>query len=200
MADYGSNSGETPLHVVCISGQSQIIQLLFSYVSDLDATDNEGQTPTHYAAEILCLNLLCNQGADICTEDKYERTAIHLAATRNYCDVIQFLLERGMELDGLDFEGRNSAHYAAACGNLECLKLLVDNAVDILSDDNKGDQPVHDAAKNNHLPCLKYLLKKGAKLVAANNHQRGLLHKINMTLGQTNAKNGQKLSDCNFRH
>ena len=111
-------------------------------------------------------------------EDKHGRTAVHLAATRNHCDVIQFLLEHGIELDSMDVEGKTPAHYAAACGNVECLKLLVDNAIDIVSGDHTEDQPIHDAAKNNQIACLKLLLKKGAKLHATDNHNRGLLHKV----------------------
>ena len=37
--DSNSNSGETPLHVACISGQAKIIQLLISHVSNIDAMD-----------------------------------------------------------------------------------------------------------------------------------------------------------------
>ena len=55
-ADPDSNSGETPLHVACISGQAKIIQLLISHVSNIDAMD-KGQTMLPANGETGCLNI-----------------------------------------------------------------------------------------------------------------------------------------------
>ncbi len=71
------------------------------------------------------------QGCDICLEDSEGRTCVHLAALHDHPQIIQCLLDRGMELDMADREGRTPAHYAAHHGNLESLRLLVKNAVDI---------------------------------------------------------------------
>ncbi len=56
---------------------------------------------------------------------------MHLAAMRGYQDVIQCLMERGMELDTVDNNRKTPAHYAAKYGNLDCLKCLVKSAVDM---------------------------------------------------------------------
>lgn len=71
------------------------------------------------------------KGCDICLEDKFGRTGVHLAALKDHPKVIQCLLDRGMELDTADHEGKNPAHYSAQHGNLASLKVLVKNAVDI---------------------------------------------------------------------
>ena len=71
------------------------------------------------------------KGCDICLEDNFGRTGVHLAALKDHPAVIQCLLDRGMELDTADQVGKNPAHYSAQHGNLASLKVLVKNAVDI---------------------------------------------------------------------
>ncbi len=50
---------------------------------------------------------------------------------RDHPDIIQCLVERGMELDTEDLNGKTPAHYAAKYGSLACLKSLVGSKVDI---------------------------------------------------------------------
>ena len=71
------------------------------------------------------------QGCDICLEDNQGRSGVHLAAMWDHPDIIQCLMERGMELDSTDNHGKTPAHYAAKYGSLACLKCLVKSAVDM---------------------------------------------------------------------
>lgn len=50
---------------------------------------------------------------------------------RGHREVIQCLMERGVELDTTDHRGKTPAHYAAKHGSRECLKALMKSAVDI---------------------------------------------------------------------
>lgn len=153
--DICSSSGQTPLHEACISGRYEILQEMLSEVADLDMVDNNGLSAAHYCAlngEVTCLSLLCNQvidfsfvsitlefplcyvilqGCDICLEDNQGQTGVHLAAMRNHPEIIQCLMERGMELDTADHKGKTPAHYAAKYGNVACLQCLAKSAVDM---------------------------------------------------------------------
>lgn len=64
-------------------------------------------------------------------EDREGRSGVHLAAMRGHQEVIQCLMERGMELDTVDHKGKTPAHYAAKYGSVECLKCLMKSAVDM---------------------------------------------------------------------
>lgn len=75
--------------------------------------------------------LLSYTGSDICLEDNFNRTGVHLAAIKNHSSIIQCLMERGAELESTDREGKTPAHYAAQYGSLDCLNLLLKSAVDI---------------------------------------------------------------------
>ena len=70
-------------------------------------------------------------GSDICLEDNFNRTGVHLAAIKNHPSIIQCLMERGAEIESIDCEGKTPAHYAAQYGSLDCLSLLLKSAVDI---------------------------------------------------------------------
>ena len=54
-----------------------------------------------------------------------------MAALQDHPEIIQCLLDRGMELDTADREGKTPAHNAARHGKLASLKVLLKNAVDI---------------------------------------------------------------------
>ena len=46
----GALTGTTPLHAAEQGGYKDLVQLLLANKSDVNAKDNEGRTPSHYAA------------------------------------------------------------------------------------------------------------------------------------------------------
>ena len=74
---------ETPLHWAVLSGNQEIVQTLLNFYAEVNAQNNEGKTPLHYACSVgntqLC-NLLCASSEIIIDiPDKDGNTPLHLA-------------------------------------------------------------------------------------------------------------------------
>jgi ankyrin repeat protein len=52
IVDLQDNSGITPLHAACSSGQNQMTKLLLKYNANPNAKDKSGDTALHHAAQI----------------------------------------------------------------------------------------------------------------------------------------------------
>ncbi len=50
---------------------------------------------------------------------------IHWAADRGNTEILQFLLNSGVDINLVDRDGQTALHYASSCGHLECVKLLI---------------------------------------------------------------------------
>ena len=51
MTRHDNDSGKTPLHVPCESGELEIVKFLLDNYIDVNVTDDSGQTPLHLACE-----------------------------------------------------------------------------------------------------------------------------------------------------
>ena len=79
------------IHLAVQKRRSQIVEILLRNEALIDAVDNEGNTPTHYASDIPTLRVLIHYGADLTLKNKYKETAQMTAKRENRNCVYQFL-------------------------------------------------------------------------------------------------------------
>ena len=84
---------------------------------------------------------------------------IHIAASNGYLDIIQFLIEYGIDPDFQDFKDMTPMCYAAQNGHLDVVQYLSDKEVAMA--DFYGLTPLYYAAQNGHLDVVQYLHEKG---------------------------------------
>lgn len=58
-------------------------------------------------------------------DPKLNRTALQLASTYNFIDIIEYLVEKGCNIDKLNSESKTALHYAAQYGNWDAVALLM---------------------------------------------------------------------------
>jgi len=148
--------------------------------SQMEAQDNEGQTPLHRAAlhgQKAVVRLLLDHGAQIDSPNKEEETPLHKAIRSREEAVVQLLVARGARIDAPNKEGKTRLHKAALDGEEEMLQLLLHYGAKIDAPTNEGDTPLHRAAFGEQGAVIRLLLDRGAKIDAPNKHGETPLHR-----------------------
>uniref|UniRef100_A0A8D8VL39 Transient receptor potential cation channel subfamily A member 1 n=3 Tax=Cacopsylla melanoneura TaxID=428564 RepID=A0A8D8VL39_9HEMI len=103
----------TPVHLACSQGALEIVRLMFNL--------QPGE-------KLICLN----------STDAQKMTPMHCAAMFDRCDVIQYLIDEGADLNVLDKEKRSPLLLAASRGGWKTVLTLVRNKANInLTDMNR---------------------------------------------------------------
>ncbi|KAL7765148.1 hypothetical protein ACKLNR_003064 [Fusarium oxysporum f. sp. zingiberi] len=140
-ADARNRSGQTCLHSFAhgkafIRSTSDLIQLVTSHGTDLNANDNDGNTPLH---------LMIKYGS--------------VEALLTFAD------QSGLDLNARNFLGKTPLHAAASLRSpgTEEVAILIRKGADINSLDNKGRTPLDDAMEIGHKKIIQVLIENGGK-------------------------------------
>ncbi|OBS16221.1 hypothetical protein FPOA_13027 [Fusarium poae] len=134
---------------------------------DVDAKDNNGQTPLSWAAENgheAVVKMLLDTGkVDVDAKDKGGQTPLWWAATNGHEAVVKMLVDMGkVDVDAEDYIGRTPLSLAATNGHEAVVKMLVDmGKVDVDAEDYIGRTPLSLAARNGHEAVVKMLVDMG---------------------------------------
>ena len=95
--ESGANFTKTALHYATIHKSKEIVEVLISHGLDINAKDNAGETPLHYAAveSLDMVELLISRGADINAITHHIETALVLAKCSRKNDIVKFLISHG---------------------------------------------------------------------------------------------------------
>ncbi|KAG5815701.1 hypothetical protein H9Q74_003363 [Fusarium xylarioides] len=133
----------------------------------INAQDQYGNTPLHYAAKnygnlgqehTAIFRYLCDRGADSSTLNKDGETALHRLCS---CDgelpidtaAIEILLDHGAKVTDTDSRGNTPLHLAVKnLDNLDAIVFLLDYGADISVKNLKGNTPLHEAANGMFRP------------------------------------------------
>ena len=103
-------------------GSVRCIEILHENGAEIDARDQNGQTPFHQAVaagQTDCAKLFISFGAKLSAQDKRLRCCVHLAVEHGREETLIMLLsESGSDLVNIpDHKQRTSLHYAARADN-----------------------------------------------------------------------------------
>jgi hypothetical protein len=131
---------ETDLHLNCSVEELEEdsmnkIKVLLDAGADVNAIDDEGNTPLHNAcfeSHLEIVRLLLESGANVNAKNYeqpfwYGHTPLHYAAgSKNNVEIIGLLLNSGADINAKDYEGDTPLHIACHQGKLENVRLLLD--------------------------------------------------------------------------
>jgi uncharacterized protein len=148
------------------------VQLLISPGADVNAVNDDAQTPLHIAVKCgaaLSVRLLPDAGASVNAAAVDDEQPLHYAAINHEHELCTLLLERGADLHALS-TGESVLRYAVrACeyaeskwceSALQCVQLLVAAGADVQEYSAEWGTLLHSSATSNCAAVTQYLLEQ----------------------------------------
>ncbi len=160
--------GVTPLHAAARRGDGAIVALMLQ-ATGTDVKDSSGNRPVSYAAyygKLRAFHLLWDDEVVEAT-NAGGQSLLHHAAHGGDLEIIESLLQRGLEVNRADDSGRTPLHYAIMKTHLRAVRLLLDHGAAISGADQEGSTPVHLAAEKDDPQLLRLVLDRVPRLDVA---------------------------------
>ncbi|XP_050026733.1 ankyrin repeat, SAM and basic leucine zipper domain-containing protein 1-like [Dermacentor andersoni] len=151
------------------SGCAEMVQLLIDHGADVNAAKGFatplmavcGSQKGTEAALVTCAEVLLKHGADPDLADRDGVTPLMLAAREGYCQLIELLLDRGVDAKRLDSQGWTSLSWAAFAGQGRAARfLLMKVPFDMISLVTLDGQMPSDLALSQGYHKLSQILSK----------------------------------------
>jgi len=108
-------SKETPMHMACQWGLSDVVELLLEKGANPRCRDHDGATPIFFAAggnHAQIVKRLLGLGINV-NDIEHDKTIVHLAAKYGAIDVLRMLLDMKADPNIHDVDNSTPLHYAA---------------------------------------------------------------------------------------
>ncbi|XP_063231947.1 uncharacterized protein LOC134536217 [Bacillus rossius redtenbacheri] len=183
------------LHVAAQYGRKGVLELLLSKGANIMSKDKNERTALHFASKnghlniVQCLldymkkkefirdsykfrNLLID---GLNAQEKEGKTPLFIAAEFNHLEVIQYLAEKGADVNICSRDGYSPLYVALLKGNMEIVHFLKDKAL-VDTGTSNGWTLMHTAATNGHLNVIEHLKTIDADVNACNKYGQTPLH------------------------
>ena len=160
------------LFTSCKSGNLEDFNRAIYNGANIEAQDNDGNTPLHHASynrHLEVVKILIELGANIEAQNKDGDTPLHYASYNRHPKVVKMLIELGANIEAQDNDGNTPLHNASGEEHLEVVKMLIELGANIEAIDIFGHTPLHHASYNRHLEVVKMLIELGANIEAQDN-------------------------------
>jgi ankyrin repeat protein len=171
----------TPLYYASLGGFYDLARhLVGKHPEQVNARSGQMVTPLVAALRgrhFQVAELLRQHGADVDVRDWFQRDSVLSEACRHgvrCLDIAQWLLNRGADVNSLDYRDRALLLNAADEGQLQVLEMLIEHNADIHIRTDGGVSPLHVAIGN--IDIMQVLLGHGANANARDNHNSTPLH------------------------
>eukprot|EP00884_Botryococcus_braunii_P018115 jgi/Botrbrau1/4988/Bobra.0396s0014.1 len=174
--------GWTPLHAAAVAGNVVLIkELLSTYNCNLLEPSASSWMPLHYAAalnKVPAMEELIRLGCPAAVRDEQLKlTPLHVAACEGHMDAVNYLLEKGQDIDTLSGERCTPLYCAAEWHQTEMVRHLSVLGCNPIPGDARCCTPVHVAALQGWSDLLAVLINElGQKVDSVDDKDLTPLH------------------------
>ncbi|XP_059614992.1 85/88 kDa calcium-independent phospholipase A2 isoform X2 [Phlebotomus argentipes] len=176
--NHCNSDGYTPLHLACLADKPECVKALLLAGADVNisarnisAIYNKKTENASSVAEFLQTN-----PNKLVTQDmKHGGTPLHWSSSR---EVIEALIERGTDVNALNFDGRTALHIMVARNRLDCCVALLAHEADIDLRDKDGNTPLHVAVEKKLVPIVQCLVVFGCDINMKNKEGKTPRHMV----------------------
>ena len=181
-----SRPGAVPLYYAALCGFLDLTErLLDARPQDVNAWGGYYCTPLLAALSKEHPNialLLLERGSDVKPRNRQLQTALYMASSRGYAEVVRSLIDRQAELNAEcddkddDVVKWTPLSVALKEGRLEISRILLEHGADSNYQDNFGRSPLHIASRHPSDDLVRLLLDHGVNPNASDHRGRTALH------------------------
>lgn len=130
--DPGLKFKGSALHVACLNGKVEVLQLLLEAGADPNIKDGFGRTPLYLAQNLESISALINHGADINWRwTPHSPVWQYFTGDRGRPNFAAFLMENGAEFEPTAYRITDVLHSAVIKGYSRAVKRLVESGVSV---------------------------------------------------------------------
>uniref|UniRef100_A0A8C6X2Y2 Ankyrin repeat family A member 2 n=3 Tax=Elapinae TaxID=42168 RepID=A0A8C6X2Y2_NAJNA len=144
----GNEVSTTPLlvnslsvHQLAAQGEMLYLATRIEQENVINHMDEEGFTPLMWAAahgQIAVVEFLLQNGADPQILGKGRESALSLACSKGYTDIVKMLLDCGVDVNEYDWNGGTPLLYAVHGNHVKCVKILLEHGADPTVETDSG--------------------------------------------------------------
>nr|NQU90521.1 ankyrin repeat domain-containing protein [Bacteroidota bacterium] len=90
-----------------------------------------------------------------------ENSCIHFAARAGKIDMVEYLIEKGANINAVNIASETPLHFATAFGHKDVMETLIRNGAFVNIPNRDGNTPLHYAVNFSTLEIVQYLLDNG---------------------------------------
>ena len=156
-------AGNTPLHIVCQNGSTNMVRYLVEERKcDFNVANNKGELPLHlackckYGKEIV---RLVSVGYDVNRQDEAGNTPLHIACQYCTIDSVAYLVKKRMcDVNVANNKGELPLHLACQHNDREVVQ-LASVGCDVNRQDEAGNTPLHLVCQKGSTDIIQYLVE-----------------------------------------
>jgi cytohesin len=158
---------DTSIHDAAKEGNIEALKQHIAAGTDVNAKNDNGETPLQNADNKFIAELLITNGADVNMKSRNGETPLHYAARDSHKEVAELLISKGANVNVKEDErGDTPLHKAADNGHKEVVELLIANGADVNAKNKVGWTPLHSSFNEGHREVIEPLIAAGADVNA----------------------------------
>ncbi|XP_046358020.2 transient receptor potential cation channel subfamily A member 1-like isoform X2 [Haliotis rufescens] len=155
MLSFKDMENNMPLHSAVHGGDLKVVEVCLKAGAPVNAQQDDKSTPLHFACAQGNLDMIRtmhdmqtdNFLSAIFITDVQNMTPLHRAAIFNHVPVVEFLIDKGADVNAKDIQERTPLLLAASKGGWETVTCLLSNKADIKAKDHNNRNFMHLAVK-----------------------------------------------------